>query len=124
MRSITERACEAYGQRLNLVTYFKYPGRILVASDNNWSSVVGNIRKSREKWAQLSIILGREGSNPRVSGMLFKAVLQAALLFGSKMWVMKPACTRPYGCFRIEWPGGLQGGSPGGFLAEVWINPH
>ena len=39
---------------------------------------------------QLSIILGRDGAKTRVSGMLFKEVVQAVLLFGSEMWVMTP----------------------------------
>ena len=31
-----------------------------------------------------------EGASPRVSGMFFKAVVQAVLLFGSEKWVMTP----------------------------------
>ena len=33
-------------------------------------------------------ILGREGTNTQVSGMFFKAMMQAVLLFGSYMWVL------------------------------------
>ena len=56
---------------------------------------------------QLSIILGREGAKSRVSGMLFKAVVQAVLLFGSEMWVKTPR----------------MGGAIGGFQHRVaiWI---
>ena len=39
---------------------------------------------------RFSIILRREGANPRVSGMFFKAVVQAIILFGFEMWVITP----------------------------------
>ena len=35
-------------------------------------------------------ILGREGAIPRVSGMFFKAVVKAVLLFMLETWVMTP----------------------------------
>ena len=35
-------------------------------------------------------ILGREGADPRMSGLFFKAVIQAVLLFGSETWVLTP----------------------------------
>ena len=39
-------------------------------------------------------ILSREGANKRVSGNLFKAVVQKVLLFGAETWVVLP---------RMEW---------------------
>ena len=55
------------------------------------------MRKAREHWSQLSRILGREVENPRVLGILFKAVVQALLLFGSETWVMTPRMGRAMG---------------------------
>ena len=43
-----------------------------------------------EELARLSIILGMEGDIPRVSGVFFKAVVQAVLLFSAEKWVMTP----------------------------------
>ena len=68
----------------------KYPGRVLTASDNDWTIVVGNLRKARKKLAWLSSILGWEGENLQVLGIFFKAVVLEVLLFGSNMWVMNP----------------------------------
>ena len=51
-----------------MVTYFKYLGRLLTASDDYWPEVLGNLWKSRKSWSQLLRILGREGSSIRVSG--------------------------------------------------------
>ena len=50
--------------------------------------VVGNMMKASKSWARLLIIMGSEGENKRVSGIFFKAVVQAVLLLGAEMWVM------------------------------------
>ena len=94
MRESVERDFKTYGRPLVAVTYFKYLGWILVASDDYWSEVVGNLKKEWKSWAWMTRILGREVAIPRVSGMFFKAVVkavvQAVLLFGSDTWVMIP----------------------------------
>ena len=65
--------------------------------DDDWTSVVGNLRKARKSWARMESILGREGDIPRVSGMFLKAVVQAVLLFGSETWVITPCMGRALG---------------------------
>ena len=80
-----ERSSQAYGRPLTLVSSFKYLGIVLIASDNEWTSVVGNLQKNQKKWAQMSRILGRKGANVRVFGKLFKVVDQAVLIFGASM---------------------------------------
>ena len=102
-----ERAFQAYGRPLEAVTSFKYLGWVLTAADNDWPVIVGNLKKSRKSWAQLTSILVREGANPRVSGMFFKAVLQTVLLFGSETWVLTPAWDSPQEASNA----GLRGGS-------------
>ena len=54
----------------------------MTAGDDNWSEVVGNLRKDQNSWAQLTRILIREGADPRVSKMFFKTVVQVVVLFG------------------------------------------
>ena len=66
---------------LEMVTYFKELGRILTNLDDDWSSVVGNIRKAWNIWARMSRIMGSEGAIPKVSGMFSKAVVQVVLIF-------------------------------------------
>ena len=53
------------------------------AGDDDWPSVVVNLKGARDSWARLKRILGQEEANMRVSGMFFKVVVQAVLLFGS-----------------------------------------
>ena len=67
---------------------FKYLRGIMVASDEYCPAVVGNLWKARKIRAHMSIIFGREGANPRVPGMFFKALMQAVLIFGAETWVM------------------------------------
>ena len=48
MRESTERCLQAYVRPLEMVTSFKYLGQVLAASDDDWTEVVGNLRKSRK----------------------------------------------------------------------------
>ena len=61
---------------------------------------MGNVHNVRKRKVWLSIILGREGVKPRVSGMFFKAVVQAVLIFRSEMWVMNPHMGGAIGLFQ------------------------
>ena len=76
-----ERAFQAYREPLETVISFKYLGRVLMVGDNNWPEVTGNLSTSSKIWMQMTRILIQEGENPKVSGLLFKVVFQAVLLF-------------------------------------------
>ena len=52
-----ESAFQAYGIPLETVTSFKYLGRVLIAADDNWPAVVGNLKKPQKTWARLTRIL-------------------------------------------------------------------
>ena len=45
-------------------------------------------------------ILGREGANLRVSGIFFKAVVQAVLFFGLEAWFLTPRMGQDLGSFQ------------------------
>ena len=68
---------------MEMVTSFKYIGRVLTASDDDWPVVVANLRKAQKRWSRLSRILGRDGSDPKKFGKFYKAVVQETLLFGA-----------------------------------------
>ena len=72
----------------------------MTASYNDWLAVLVNLKKSRNSWARLTRILVREGYNPRVSGMFFKAVIQALLIFGPETWVLTPHMGQDLGSFQ------------------------
>ena len=100
VRAIKERDFQAYVQPLNLVTSFKYLGRILTASDDDWPVVVGNLRKVRKKWVWLSRILGWAGDKLQLSEILFRAVVQSVLLFESGTLLTTPRMGRSLGGFQ------------------------
>ena len=87
-RENLERAFSAYGQPMETVTEFRYLGRILTATDDNWPAAAGNIKKARRSWEQLARVLGREGADPKVSRTFYIAVTQQVLLFGAETWVL------------------------------------
>ena len=55
---------------LDQVASFKYLGRILMAAENDFLSVVSNLRESRQNWAQLTKVLGIEGVYARILGQI------------------------------------------------------
>ena len=73
-----------------MVTYFKYLGRVLTAADDDWPAVVWNLRKEQKSSECMTRVMGQEGASPWVLGIIFKAMMQAVLLFGSDTWVMNP----------------------------------
>ena len=85
MRDSTKRSFEAYGKLLDTVSDFKYLVRVMKAVDDNWPAVAGNLSKAWNRWRRQSRILCREGAEAMVLGNFFKAVVQAALIFGAAM---------------------------------------
>ena len=75
---------------LEMVTSFKYLGRVILAADDELSEVVQNIVKAQMVWRRMSRILRREVERPRVSVFFFKSIVQSVLLFGAETWVVTP----------------------------------
>ena len=69
------------------VTLLKYLERVLTEAVDDCPEVVGNLWKLCNSWAWMVGILGREGASPWVSGMFFKAVVQARLLYSGQICV-------------------------------------
>ena len=51
-------AFKAYGHPLIIVSFFKYLVRVIADSDGYWLVLVYDLSNSRNKWDQLSHILG------------------------------------------------------------------
>ena len=73
---------------MKAVSEFRYLGRLLTATDDDWPGVAGNIRKARVIWGRLARVLGREGAELKVSRSFYTAVTQQVLLFGAETWVL------------------------------------
>ena len=77
-----EREFHAYGKPMEAVSEFRYLGRLLTTTDDDWPEVAGNIRKARVSWGRLVGVIGREGADPKLSRSFYTAVTQQVLLFG------------------------------------------
>ena len=75
---------EEEAERIEGVGRFKYLGRLLGRSDNDWPAVLRNIRKARQVWGRLVKLLRKEGAEPTVLAKFYHAVVQAVLLFGAE----------------------------------------
>ena len=61
----TELWITAYEVSLAQFASFNYMGQVLEAEDDDWLVVVRNLRRARQKWAWLTRILSRAGSDAR-----------------------------------------------------------
>ena len=68
LRESTERAFEAYGSPLKILTAFRYLVQVMTAGDDEWPAVVGNLQRESKSWGRLLQILSREGADLKVSG--------------------------------------------------------
>ena len=71
-----------------MVKEFRYLGRILTSTDDDWPAVARNLQRVWATWGRLARILGREGADPKVSHNFYIAVTQQVLLFGAETWVL------------------------------------
>ena len=85
-----------------MVTSFKYLERVISAANDEYPSVVGNLAKAWVVWHRLARILSREEAAMRVSGLLFKYVVQSVMLFGAETWVATPRMDRILGGFQDQ----------------------
>ena len=91
---------QAYGRPLAMVPSFKYLERVLMEEYDDCPVVVGNLRNAQKSWERLKRILGWEGTNPYVSGIFSKAVVQAVLLLGSETWLLTTRMGQALGRFQ------------------------
>ena len=66
-------------------------GRLLAQDDDDIQAIRAQLRKARGTWARVGQVLRAENVPPQVAAKFYKAVVQAVLLYGSKMWVLSTA---------------------------------
>ena len=67
---------------------FNYLGWILHRADEDWPTVIHDIRRARQFWGRLGKLLRREGADPIISEKFCCAVFQMLILFRYETWVM------------------------------------
>ena len=108
---------------LTPVASFKYLGIVLLAEDDNWPVVVSNLQKARKKWAYMTSVMSREGSDARISVQIYLAVVQWVMLYGSETWLMIPRIGRVLGGFHYRVSRRLTGRQPRQGRDGVWLYP-
>ena len=108
---------------MRAVTEFKYLGRVLTNTDDDWPAVAGNIRKARENWGRLARILGREGAEPKVSHIFYTSVTQQVLLFGAESWVLTKNMESALDAFQGRVARRLTGRQPHRERGRKWFYP-
>ena len=100
------------GVPLKSVSVFKYLGRPLSYTDEDWPAIYRNLSKARSRWARVSRVLAREGADAKIAGMFYKAVVQSVLLYGSESWVVTPAVLKVLNSFHHRMARRLSGKQP------------
>jgi hypothetical protein len=96
------RTFTAYGEDLERVEVFKYLERLLTYDNNDSQAMQSNLKKSRKSWARVSCLLRAENASPKVSGVFYKATVQAVLLFGSETWKLSPSSLKSLEGFHLR----------------------
>jgi len=78
------------GDALESASTFRCLGRPLSVFDEDWPAAHHNLKKTRQRWARVSRVLTRDGADPRVCSMFYKAVAQSVLLYCCETWVVTP----------------------------------
>ena len=118
-----EKAFHAYGTKMRAVTEFKYLGRVLTNTDDDWPAVAGNIRKVRASWGRQARILGREGAYLKVTRSFYTAVTQQVLLFGAESWVLTKRMESARDAFQGRVARRLTGRLPRRGRDGKWVHP-
>ena len=53
VETTVEKVFHAYGKKMQAVTEFRYLGRVMTNTDDDWPEVAGNVRKARVTWGRL-----------------------------------------------------------------------
>ena len=92
----------AYGCPLEMVSSFKYLGRVISAADNDWPVVVKNLAQARKFCSRMSRILSREVAALRVSGFFLRPWSRRYYSSGRRPVWSTPAWARPWGGFQTQ----------------------
>ena len=112
-----------YWAPLEAVPSFKYLGRILSSTDNNWPAVEKNLQQAQGKWGLIVKILGIEGADRRTVGRFYVAVVQALILFGLETWVVYPQLYKALVSFHHRTVQRVSGMGSKLQLESTWLYP-
>ena len=89
---------------------FPYLGRTIVYNHSDWPAVFHNSSKARRRWGVILKVLTNTGEMVQDRGMMYTAVAQKVLLYGSKSWVVTEAMLKILEGFHhqaVSWIAGM-----------------
>jgi hypothetical protein len=90
-RIISETVFLVNGLPIKTVPEFKYLGRMLSNDDSDWPAVKRAVQRAQVTWGRLGRILSSDKASPKAMASIYRAVVQAVLLYGSESWVLTNA---------------------------------
>ena len=87
---------------LECVEVYKYLGCLLAQDDKDAQAIRQQLRKARGVWARVGQVLRGKNTSPRVAAQVYKAGVQAVLLYGSKKWNLTKAALARLEGFHIS----------------------
>ncbi len=112
------------GEALKKVEVFRYLGRMMAQDNNNIQAMRHQLHKAWGAWARIGQVLRSENATPQVAAKLYKAVVQAVLLYDSKTWNLTKAILAwlegfhvqaTYRMAQVHWPKWVAG--------NQWVYP-
>jgi hypothetical protein len=91
---MAETVSNINGTIIETVNEFKYLGRKITNNDCDWPAINYNLRKARTAWGRLARVLSAEKAEPKTMATIYKAVIQAVLLYGSESWALTESMER------------------------------
>ena len=89
-----ETTFTVFGETIENVHEFKYLGRIVTDTDDDKPTVINNLNKAGKAWGQIHRLLSQEkGRNLKAVVSVYRAIIQAILLYGSETWVLQGTTT-------------------------------
>jgi len=119
-RQAREVVFSVNGAPLESVSTFRYLGRPLSSTDDDWPAIYRNLSRARQRWAMIQRMLTRKGASPKTSVIFYKAVAQSVLLYRCETWVVTPAVLKVLSSFHNRVARRLSGQMPRYLPQEDW----
>ena len=73
---------------LKATTALTYLKQMSTYNNNDWAALYINLSKAQRRWGVLAKVLGKMESPIKARAMMYKATVQAVLLYDSEIWVV------------------------------------
>ena len=72
---------------LEATTTFSYLRYMVTFNNINWEALYRNLWYAQSQWELMAMFLEKKASQVKAQVVMYKAVVQAVIIFGSKIWV-------------------------------------